>query len=88
MYSNPHAHRVGRLLAFLIEPFILALAYAHTARHRICDTPRFVQERAYTRASISIIVVSRFRIPPFEARFTPAIAECWIETGSASHKKF
>lgn len=29
MYSNPRAHRVGRLLAFLIEPFILALAYAH-----------------------------------------------------------
>lgn len=37
MYSNPRAHRVGRLLALLIEPFILVLAYAH--RHgspRIC----------------------------------------------------
>jgi len=58
MYSNPRAHRVGRLLAFLIEPFILALAYARTARHRIRDTPRFVKERAYThtRLSISIIV--------------------------------
>lgn len=32
MYSNPRAHRVGRLLALLIEPFILALAYAHSAR--------------------------------------------------------
>lgn len=76
MYSNPRAHRVGRLLAFLIEPFILALAYAHTARHRICDMPRFVQERAYTHASISIIAVSRLRIPLFELRFTLVIARC------------
>jgi len=76
MYSNPCAHRVGRLLAFLIEPFILALAYAHTARHRICDMPRFIQECAYTHASISIIAVSRFRILPFELRFTLVIVGC------------
>jgi len=72
MYSNPRAHRVGRLLAFLIEPFILALAYAHTLAYAICrDSSKSV---AYTHASISIIVISRFRIPPFELRFTLAIA--------------
>lgn len=40
------AHRVGRLLAFLIEPFILALAYAHTARRRAYATRRDSSKRA------------------------------------------
>lgn len=40
------AHRVGRLLAFLIEPFILALAYAHTARRRAYATRRDSPKRA------------------------------------------
>jgi len=54
MYSNPRAHRVGRLLAFLIEPFILALAYARTVRHRICDTPRFASKSARTHTPLHI----------------------------------
>lgn len=69
MYSNPRAHRVGRLLAFLIEPFILALAYAHIARHRICDTSRLLQERVYTYANISIIVVP-LPYSPYELRIS------------------
>lgn len=64
VFKSPRARRVrgereeeegGRLLAFLIEPFILALAYARTApAYRICDTPGFVQERAYTHSAHTV----------------------------------
>ena len=71
MYSNPRAHRVGRLLAFLIEPFILALAYAHTARHRICDMPRFAPRACvHTRKHIDYRRISP-PYSPFRAAFYP-----------------
>lgn len=61
MYSNPRAHRVGRLLALLIEPFILALAYAHTAPLAYAtDTTPLAEPQARYRLTILPDVVRHF----------------------------